>query len=384
MTSGEYDVIGLNREEINRILFGNQQGDLPGEVSAREDFFGQYRPGQTSFSEVVNEEKAKKPWFRPDQVVFAAIIVTIFFQQLAGFSAPFGLSAASEPERGDYLKNGSQDFGEVHSLLADAVAQDWVGSAAGRYCAANTTLQELVLQMAELDSDMSGAVNGQADCVAQTQLGIGIEQDLLLAVYGAVWAMECAGMDSAAWIVAFTLSGFALIAAAGLLINCAVTSQSHADTANGIDYGAVAQAARQLIEGYQAVGSPVGTPLRAVHAVTSAPASFRGPTAAPLMPAPRPEAPTVAPSNSWGGAGRPRAEGGLRGAAVSNQVRAAGQPGRAANLPSGIAQPGSGPERQNQRPLPELADESADTDHYGVPSSEVAGTGASAAIAANN
>ena len=177
----------------------------------------------------------------PSKIILITIGAMLFIQQLAGMSFPFGLSAwqgiPGYPDQGDDFRDGSQQFTEAHRLLSEAVADPkrWDGDAAHIYNEANATLMGLAQTMANLDLEIAAIVKDQADWVTQTQLGLGITQDILIVALPVVFSLESnfATFWTAYWLAIAAAVG-AIGAAIGLLGNCLGRSVENAQTVDGL------------------------------------------------------------------------------------------------------------------------------------------------------
>ena len=128
------------------------------------------------------EEQAKSK-VRPSLIILGTIPVLIGLQEFAGLSIPFGGSASADsppPYQGDCFREGSQHFTKVAELVALADPQDWGGESSEDYDANKKTLKEQAETMARLDLEMEKLVKDHSERVRKTQLGIGIEQDILI------------------------------------------------------------------------------------------------------------------------------------------------------------------------------------------------------------
>lgn len=207
----------------------------------------------------------KESGWPPSRIVLGTIGILVMMQELAGLSVPFGISALkaspSYPDQGDCCKAGSQDFTEFDELLQNAFPVTWTGPAARAYIDANNTLIELAKKMTDLDRSTRRSVNSQAQFVAQTQLGLGITQDVLVGLYLVVYYLE---QDSTTFWWAFALACSAALGAitAGiiLLVDCSEHSAGLAKDVDALSYQEVSTAAQQVIDAYQHAGVTGGMP----------------------------------------------------------------------------------------------------------------------------
>ncbi|MBY0441742.1 MAG: hypothetical protein K2Q25_06345, partial [Mycobacteriaceae bacterium] len=201
-----------------------------------------------------------RPWCRPSAIIVTALVLMVVFQQLTGWSAPFGFSglpsswrrkeAPPKAERGDVWVGDSQDFADMSALLQLAHPQTWSGQASGDYADATATLMALAQQMVELDQQSHGVVQAQADVVEETRFILGIEQDFLIVMFAVVLGLEqsCGtAMYTWLWWFAFGVAVSTVAAGVGELISCSERSRQHADHANSIRYQEVTAAALQVI-----------------------------------------------------------------------------------------------------------------------------------------
>ncbi|MBY0440847.1 MAG: hypothetical protein K2Q25_01730, partial [Mycobacteriaceae bacterium] len=151
-------------------------------------------PASAKLHRALKEYKPTVAGCVPSRIVFCALVIVICLQQLAGAALPFGFSEVtwpglpkaplpSHPEKGDFFKESAQEITEVSTVLQQARPSDWQGLTADAYTSANAALLAVAQQLAQLDRTMERYVNEQAAHVTQTQLGLGIEQDGLVAAY---------------------------------------------------------------------------------------------------------------------------------------------------------------------------------------------------------
>jgi hypothetical protein len=200
----------------------------------------------------------------PSRIIIGALTTLLSLQEFAGASIPFGGSAwkgsPSYPYQGDCFKEGSQDFTEVAALLQMAAPASWQGEAADAYTAANSTLVTLAQTMADLDLEMQKLVKDHAEVVSQTQLGIGIQQDVLIVALPIMFLLEKKPETfTPAFIAAITIAGAALLAAVGLLSWCLGTSIQTQQAVDGLAYGDVIAAAQAVVDPSVTVSVPLST-----------------------------------------------------------------------------------------------------------------------------
>jgi len=187
----------------------------------------------------------------PSRLILLAILTLIGLQEMAGASVPFGFSATKlspDPYAGDCFNQGSQDFTKVAELLKTAVPPSWQGAGADAYTTANDKLIELAETMAQLDTAMAGRVNEHAAIVRKTQLGIGVEQDILLVAYPFIVCLEKSPTTlPAAWNTARAVALAAIVTALSLLGWCLGTSVQTGKAMDGLGYGDVLAEASALI-----------------------------------------------------------------------------------------------------------------------------------------
>jgi len=210
-----------------------------------------------SLSDTPSEELEEEPVNPklPSSWILWALGIIMTLQELAGLSVPFGLSAVPfmplQPERGDGFKDGSTRFTDVNTELAQAVVdpQQWSGKAADSYNEANATLMTQARTLADLDGRMAAIVEDQADWVAKTQLGLGVEQDALLVAYPIIRALETRpDAFVGACIATLAIVSSAYTAATGLVANLIARSVINAGRANTTSgqYGEVSAAAQHV------------------------------------------------------------------------------------------------------------------------------------------
>ncbi|OBA71717.1 hypothetical protein A5641_10415 [Mycobacterium sp. 1554424.7] len=197
----------------------------------------------------------------PSRIILAALTTLLGMQQLAGASIPFGGSAwkgsPTNPFQGDCFESGSRDFTDVADLLRMAVPQSWQGAAADAYTTANSALITQAQTMTDLDREMEKLVKDHAECVSQTQLGIGIEQDVLIAVYPMIVFLESNYYTFfKARTAAIAVSAAAVGAAVALLSWCLGTSIQTQQAVNRLAYGDVLAAVLAAIEAYASAPAP--------------------------------------------------------------------------------------------------------------------------------
>ena len=184
-------------------------------------------------------------------------------QQLAGAALPVGLSAwegsPPYPCQGDCFKAGSQYFTEVVAWLQTAVPPSWRGAAADAYTAELSTLVTQAQTMAALDLEMETLVKDHAEVVVDTQLGIGVEQGVLIVAYPIVRVLEVKPETYPAALSAATATaGGAIYAAMGLLSWCLGTSVQTGQAVDQLAYGDVIAAVQGVIDAFSsaAVSAP--------------------------------------------------------------------------------------------------------------------------------
>lgn len=259
----DYRVIWARNNRVHTLL----SNSAPGRSGTVHPLQIAEEGGENEFNELDGELAAPREptgqprsWFRPSAVIVYALVLMVVFQQLTGWSVPFGFSglpsswrpkkAPPEAERGESLKKGSQDFTEVCAMLQKATPQTWSGEAAGDYTDATKTLMALAQQMAELDQQAHGVVKAQADVVEETRFILGIEQDFLIVMFAVVLGLEQlygTAMFTWLWWFAVTVAVSAVAAGAGELISCSQRSQQHAEQSDSVRYEEVTAAALQLI-----------------------------------------------------------------------------------------------------------------------------------------
>jgi hypothetical protein len=315
---------------------------------------------------------------KPSRIILGAVGALLVLQQLAGASIPFGGSAwkgsPSYPYQGDCFKDGSPHFTEVKELLQSAVAPSWTGTAADGYTTANSSLMTQVQTMANLDLELEKLVQSHAEIVSQTQLGIGVEQDVLIVAFPIILCLESRPESlAAAYTAAVATAAAAVGAAVGLLSWCLGTSIQTQQTVNGLSYDGVIAAAQKVIHDYASArvtqpggsvasdtpvsgGVSVSSAVSGTPTVASSPgsASGVGPQRAPLNATPG-EGQGVGVDSPWVAAtpdeGAPVAPAGpMPGVAQVSQPS-----GQAANRSGGVASPSTRVDRQGQQGAPEEA-----------------------------
>ena len=95
---------------------------------------------------------------------------------------------------------------------------------------------------------MERLVRNQAECVTQTQLGLGVEQDALILIYIIALYLEAnpATFDMALLLAVSAVSS-GLATGVALLSNCVSESSNNASAAHKVDYHGIARAAQRLI-----------------------------------------------------------------------------------------------------------------------------------------
>lgn len=196
-------------------------------------------------------EEEFDPASLPSRIVLSALGIMLIFQEIAGMSLPFGFSqwqaVPGHPDQGDSLKRGSQDFSEVDELLHKAVPVTWQGKAAQDYRRANSTLMDLAQKMVDQDLHMERIVKKHAECVTQTQLALGITQDILIAAYPVVCILEKSFTTYyEAYDVAYDASVSAIITGIGLLSACLKHADDTVGKTHNVDYADIMHEANKI------------------------------------------------------------------------------------------------------------------------------------------
>ena len=223
------------------------------------DFDLQYRLRQNADNRLQREVN-EYDGFRPSRIILYSMTVLVGLQQLSGISIPFGGSAwkgsPTYPYQGDCFKDGAQYFTEVAALLQKTAPHSWRGDAAHAYTASNSTLVDQVQKMANLDLEMERLVQEHAEIVTKTQLGIGVEQDILIAVYAMMLYLEAEPYTFfQALKVAKAVALASMGTAFGLLGWCLGTSIQTASKVNALGYGEVIAALLPQLTAYQTASS---------------------------------------------------------------------------------------------------------------------------------
>lgn len=195
----------------------------------------------------------------PSTIILRTIVAIACAQQLTGWSLPLPLSARSNrstnpgyPVRGDWLKDGAQNFTKVKTLLQQAVPVTWQGDAAEKYATANATLMTLAQQMNHDDLRLEGIIKDHAGKIGATQFLLGRVQDALFATY---FLLRYIQMDPLSMPMAYRIangaSKAALVAATSLLYGCFADSASSTETAERLAYARVTETARHVTAAYQ-------------------------------------------------------------------------------------------------------------------------------------
>jgi len=318
----------------------------------------------------------------PSQVLLLAIVTLVSMQQFAGLSIPFAGSAwegsGTYPYQGGCFQEGSQRFTDVANLLRQAVPPNWQGAGADAYTTANDKLIKLAETMAALDDEMEKLVKTHAEVVSETQLGIGIEQDILIVALPFIFALEkYPPTFPAAWKAARVTATAAIVAAGIQLSRC--LDDAGIRTKKAVDrlgYGDVLAAAKALVDPSATVSVPQsgesaavvrapsfdGVPASSAFSGTASTASSPGPASGAGAPLPWLAAPTGAGQgfgvDSTQLAAPPQQGPPLTPASVPG-VAAVIPSGRAANRSAGLASPGN---RINPQAWPAAPDQAARTD----------------------
>jgi hypothetical protein len=189
----------------------------------------------------------------PSRIILKALGTVLVFQQLAGLSVPFGVSAwkgsPNQPFEGDCFGAGSRNFTEVARLLQTAVPRSWQGTAADGYADDIATLVTQAQTIARLDLDMQRLVKDHAERIRKTQMGVGIEQDILIGTYPVVRFLESNPKTFCAALATARVAAVAGVGAAvGLLGWCLGTSVQTQQAAEGLGYRDVITAAKKVID----------------------------------------------------------------------------------------------------------------------------------------
>lgn len=232
-----------------------------------------------------------KPPIRPSWIILGALVTMVGFQQLTGWSAPFGIDAiiasgrrkesAAAPEQGDCFTNTAQQFADLVASLEGTHSRDWTGESATGYADATAQLTAAAQQISDLDTQTHDAVQSHADTVNQTRLLLEIEQDALIAMYVMVRFQECYCVFGPfplwLWGWAIGVAGIAVAAGLAEVTLCSEKSTSTAKQASVIDYNQATAAALQAMAAY--LPAPAGPPLTASvksatrHAASASPVS---------------------------------------------------------------------------------------------------------------
>lgn len=183
----------------------------------------------------------------PSRIVLCGLGMMLLFQQFSGFALPLGASSwqgsPTYPEQGGFFAKDSDGNAQVAKLLRHADSDSWRGFSADFYESAVGHLRKSVQLIADNNSKMEHFVNNQADCVTETQLGLGVEQDGLISAYPMVCSLEADPVTAnVAFVLALSITFSALVAGLGLLVDCVISSDKNACRANKIDYGAAINA----------------------------------------------------------------------------------------------------------------------------------------------
>ncbi|MEE6179998.1 EspA/EspE family type VII secretion system effector [Mycobacterium sp. 050134] len=153
-------------------------------------------------------------------MILLALAAVVSAGELAALWVPFGLGL-STPYEGDCLEKRSQCFAQVASLLSHGSVPGWTGSAAGAYSDIVGQLISAAGELAKHDAKVANLVKDQAAMVGEAQLGLTVEQDVLIAALPLILALECKPQCMPiAYGVALLLAGAAIGGAITLLIRC--------------------------------------------------------------------------------------------------------------------------------------------------------------------
>jgi len=331
----------------------------------------------------INEKyKAETEGVLPSRIILGALAAVMLMQQLAGVSIPFGGSAwegsPTYPYQGDCFKEGSQDFTEVVALLKAAEPSNWDGEAADTYTTANSTVVTQAQAMADLDLEMEKLVKSHAEVVSQTQLGIGIEQDVLIVAFPIILALESYWQTFTIAQTSARVTAVAAIGAAvGLLGWCLGTSIQTQQAVDALGYGDVIAALKPVIDAYASASAPVTQPSQSVaspgadvsggvSASSASPGSDVAPQRSPLNAATGEDQPAGADAPQTGPTAdqeAPSTPTVSSSPGSTSGVAQVGQPSRqAANLSGGSASAGNRTNPQSQQVAAEDAAPATDSE----------------------
>jgi hypothetical protein len=220
-----------------------------------------YEEAEEANKRALRDAKAAKGGILPSHIMWLTILALTAMQEMAGWSAPLGISGSAHPYQGDCFKEGEQHFSEVAKLLETRTAQSWHGLGAGAYTSENNTLIDQAKKMASLDLEMEKLVKDQAGHCWNTQLGIGIQQDIaILVLLYCLFTQETnVASFAAAWDLAVKTSISTVEAAQKLLIYCLGTSIATAIAVGKLGYANVMNAPKSggsaASDGAQVFGS---------------------------------------------------------------------------------------------------------------------------------
>jgi hypothetical protein len=339
---------------------------------------------------LVQEEQPKN--VRASLLVLGTWGLLVAMQEMAGLSIPFGGSASAAspaPYQGDCFREGSQHFTEVAKLLGMASPESWGGPAAGDYATDKSKLSTLAETMARLDLEMEKLVKDHAERITKTQLGIGVEQDILVPLVLAIVVFLESDPYTLpmAYPTAFKASMYAILAATGLLSWCLGTSIQTMMAVDKLGYGDVLNEAEKIIKSRSSVtidvpesgGSaasdvaPVSGSVSASSAISGTPpvasspgsASGLGPQRTPLNASTGEgqrfgvASPQVAATPEQGAPWTP-------GSPMPSVAQVAQPSGQAANLSGSFASPSNRINPQGQQAAPEEALRAGDSDDTGA------------------
>ncbi|MEE6180055.1 EspA/EspE family type VII secretion system effector, partial [Mycobacterium sp. 050134] len=204
-------------------------------------------------------------------------------QQLTGLAIPFAGSAwegsPMSPYQGDCFTDGSHNFTHVAALLQQEQPQHWSGAAAHAHNSAKSQLIAQAQTMAALDQEFAALVKDHAHVVTQAQLGTGIEQAFLLALYPVILGLESHPTTfNFAMTAAITAAATSITAAVGLLAWCLGSSIQTLQAVDNLEYSDVIKAAQTIIDQHQpATTNPVDTTSTGPSAHDSTPANLSSP-----------------------------------------------------------------------------------------------------------
>ncbi len=282
-------------------------------------------------------------------------------QQLAGAALPVGLSAwegsPPYPCQGDCFKAGSQYFTEVVAWLQTAVPPSWRGAAADAYTAELSTLVTQAQTMAALDLEMETLVKDHAEVVVDTQLGIGVEQGVLIVAYPIVRVLEVKPETYPAALSAATATaGGAIYAAMGLLSWCLGTSVQTGQAVDQLAYGDAIAAVQGVIDAFSSAA--VSAPRPSGSVASSHAPDFDSLSVSSAISV----TPTVAASPGPASGLRPHQVAPMTSASPTPSVtRVMPPPAYAANLSGSFASPSNRPNPRGQQAAAEEAVRAGDS-----------------------